>query len=179
MLFRSKKVDVDSLTGEYAFVVDFNHDLMLSVKQEGVAFTSQYVSTKDTTNFSPKKKDIQLSTLEVGGQYTINDILFAYNSDQINDTIKVVLNEFAEYLMINPKLRLSLQGHTDDIGSSESNMTLSTSRAKTVYDYLVARGIEKNRLAFQGMGETKPIAPNTTEEGRAKNRRTVFVVTQK
>ncbi len=174
-----KKIDVDSVTGEYAFVGDFNHDLMLSVKQEGVAFSSQYVSTKDTSNFSPKKKDIQLSTLEVGGQYTINDILFDYNSDRINDTIKVVLNEFAEYLMINPKLRLSLQGHTDDIGSAESNMTLSTSRAKTVYDYLVSRGIEKNRLAYQGLGETKPIASNATEEGRAKNRRTVFVVTQK
>jgi outer membrane protein OmpA-like peptidoglycan-associated protein/tetratricopeptide (TPR) repeat protein len=173
------RIDIDSLTGEYAFMVNFDHDLMLSVKKEGFAFQSQYVSQKDTANVSLQRKEIQLSQLEVGGQYTINDILFASNSDQLNDTIKVVLNEFAEYLVLNPTMKLSLQGHTDDIGSPESNMLLSESRAKTVSDYLLSRGIDKSRLTYQGFGETRPIASNATEEGRAKNRRTVFVVTQK
>lgn len=173
------KIDVDSVSGEYAFVVNFEHDLILSVKKEGYAFESQYVSTKDTANYQPKKKDIQLNSLEVGGQYTINDILFASNSYDINDTIKAVLNEFADYLKLNPKLRLALQGHTDNVGSPAANLVLSENRAKTVYDYLVSRSIDKGRLSFKGYGETKPIAPNTTEEGRAKNRRTVFVVNQK
>ena len=173
------RIDVDSVTGEYAFMVNFDHDLMLSVKKEGFAFQSQYVSQKDTANESLQQKVIDLSPLEVGGQYTINDILFASNSDLLNDTIKVVLNEFAEYLMINPKMKLSLQGHTDDIGSPEANMLLSESRAKAVNDYLLSRGIDKERLTYKGFGETRPIASNSTEEGRAKNRRTVFVVTQK
>ena len=173
------RIDVDSVTGEYAFVVNFDHDLMLSVKKEGFDFQSQYVSTKDTNNLQLQKKEIKLNSLEVGGQYTINDILFSSNSDVINDTIKVVLNEFAEYLVINPKLKLSLQGHTDNIGSPTANMLLSESRAKTVRDYLLSRGIDNDRLAYKGFGESKPIASNATEEGRAKNRRTVFVVTQK
>jgi outer membrane protein OmpA-like peptidoglycan-associated protein len=172
-------VDVDSTTGEYAFIVDFDHDLMVSVKKEGLDFHSQYVSTKDTSNNSVKKKEIDLKPLEVGGQYTINDILFATNSDRINDTIKVVLNEFADYLNLNPKLKLSLQGHTDDVGSSTDNMVLSENRAKAVFDYLLQRGIVKDRLTYKGFGESQPIASNTTEAGRALNRRTVFVVTQK
>jgi outer membrane protein OmpA-like peptidoglycan-associated protein len=172
------KVEVDSVTGEYAFVVNFDHDLMLSVKKEDYAFSSDYVSTADSANEIVKNKSIRLEHLVVGGQYTINDILFASNSFELNDTIKIVLNEFAEYLSINPKLKLSLQGHTDNIGSPAANMTLSQNRAKTVFDYLVSHGIDKERLTYQGYGETKPIASNTTEDGRSKNRRTVFVVAQ-
>ncbi|MFM8432411.1 MAG: OmpA family protein, partial [Bacteroidota bacterium] len=173
------KIDVDSVTGEYAFVVGLEHDLMLSVKQKGFAFTSQYVSSADSSNTKPKNLDIELNELEVGGQYTINDILFASNSFQINDTIKVVLNEFADYLAMNNGMKLVLQGHTDDIGSTEDNMVLSKNRAKAVSDYLISHGVAKERLSSEGFGESKPIASNSTEEGRAKNRRTVFVVSHK
>ncbi|MFM2206719.1 MAG: hypothetical protein RL213_694 [Bacteroidota bacterium] len=173
------KIDVDSTTGEYAFIVDFEHDLMVSVKKEGYDFHSQYVSTKDTSNQSVRSKEIGLNSLEVGGQYTINDILFATNSDRINDTIKVVLNEFAEYLKLNKGIRLALEGHTDNTGSPASNMILSEGRAKAVYDYLLSRDIDRSRLTFRGFGETRPIASNANEEGRARNRRTVFTVTQK
>lgn len=173
------KIDVDSVNGEYAFIVNFNHDLLVSVKKEGYAFESQYISTKDSTNYEPKKVDLELKKLEVGGQYTLNDILFATNSFDINDTIKTVLNEFSEYLKENPHLHVALQGHTDNKGDPGSNMILSENRAKTVSDYLLSLSIDKSRITFKGFGETKPIASNVSEEGRAKNRRTVFVVTSK
>jgi outer membrane protein OmpA-like peptidoglycan-associated protein len=173
------KIDVDSVTGEYAFIVNMDHDLLVSIKKEGYAFESQYVSAKDTNNLEVKKVDMELKKLEVGGQYTINDILFATNSYDINDTIKTVLTEFSKYLEENPKLIVALQGHTDNIGDHESNMTLSENRAKAVADYLASLGISRSRISYKGFGETKPIADNKTEEGRAKNRRTVFVVTSK
>ena len=173
------KIEVDSVNGEYAFIVNFNHDLLVSVKKEGYAFESQYISTKDSTNYEPKKVDLELKKLEVGGQYTLNDILFATNSFDINDTIKTVLNEFSEYLKENPHLHVALQGHTDNKGDPGSNMILSENRAKTVSDYLLSLSIDKSRITFKGFGETKPIASNVSEEGRAKNRRTVFVVTSK
>ncbi|HNP99222.1 MAG TPA: OmpA family protein, partial [Bacteroidia bacterium] len=173
------KIDVDSVTGEYAFVVNFDHDLLLSVKKEGYAFESQYISTRDTINEEPVKRDIELKKLEVGGQYTINDILFNTNSTDLNDTIKTVLDEFSDYMKLNPKLRVSLHGHTDNIGNPNDNMTLSENRAKAVFDYLVSRGIDKARMTYKGFGETKPIASNATESGKARNRRTVFVVTSK
>ena len=174
-----QKIDVDSVTGEYAFVVNFDHDLLLSVKKEGYAFESQYISTRDTENLQPVKRDIELKKLEVGGQYTINDILFSTNSYELNDTIKTVLDEFSEYMKLNPKLRVALHGHTDNIGNPQDNMALSENRAKAVFDYLVSRGIDKGRMSFKGFGETKPITSNATEAGKARNRRTVFVVTSK
>ncbi len=173
------KIDVDSVTGEYAFLVNFDNDLIVSVKKEGYAFESQYVSVKDEENLKPVIQDIEMKKLEVGGQYTLNDILFATNSFQINDTIKSVLAEFADYLTSNPKLRVALHGHTDNVGNPADNRILSENRAKTVYDFLVSQGISTSRLSYKGFGETMPIAANSTEEGRAKNRRTVFVVTSK
>ncbi|HRH67686.1 MAG TPA: OmpA family protein [Bacteroidia bacterium] len=173
------KIDVDSVTGEYAFVVNFEHDLLLSVKKEGYAFESQYISSRDTENLQPVKRDIELKKLEVGEQYTINDILFSTNSFELNDTIKTVLDEFSDYMKLNPKLRVALHGHTDNIGNPNDNMALSENRAKAVYDYLVSRGIDKGRMSYKGFGETKPIASNTSEGGKARNRRTVFVVNSK
>ncbi len=173
------QVDVDSVTGEYAFVVDFKEDLLVSIKKEGYAFQSQYVSAKDTTNFEPKKVDIELKKLEVGKTYEINDILFATNSYEVNDTIKTVLDEFIEYLKVNPKLIVAIQGHTDNIGKPADNMILSQNRAKAVADYLVSHAISPSRISHKGFGETVPVAGNDLEKGRAKNRRTVFVVTSK
>jgi outer membrane protein OmpA-like peptidoglycan-associated protein len=172
-------IDVDSVTGEYAFVVDFTNDLILSVKKEGYAFESKYISKNDTTNLQPKIVDMDMKRLEVGAQYTINDILFSTNSFEINDTIKAVLDEFIDYLKQNPGLRVALQGHTDNVGNPQANMVLSENRAKAVFNYLTSHSISNARITYKGYGETKPIADNNTEEGRAKNRRTVFVVTSK
>jgi outer membrane protein OmpA-like peptidoglycan-associated protein/tetratricopeptide (TPR) repeat protein len=173
------KIQVDSVSGEYAFVVDFKNDLLLTVKKEGYAFESKYVAASDTVNTEPVKQDITIQKIEVGKQYTINDIRFATNSVDINDTIKHVLEAFVEYLGSNPKLRVALQGHTDNVGSEQDNLLLSENRAKSIYDYLVTKGVSKARLSFKGYGASKPIASNDTEEGRAQNRRTVFVVTAK
>ena len=168
--------DVDSVSGEYAFVVPFKNDLIVSVKKEGYAFESEYISSKDTSNNEVRKINFELKKLKVGEQYTINDILFSTNSYHINDTIKTVLNEFADYLKRNPHLHVDLQGHTDNIGNPEANKVLSDNRAKAVAEYLISLGTERNRISYKGFGETRPIAKNDTEEGRAKNRRTVFVV---
>jgi len=74
---------------------------------------------------------------------------------------------------------VSIQGHTDNVGDPKKNLTLSTNRAQAVNNYLILEGIAPNRLEFKGFGETKPVETNKTEEGRAKNRRTTFVILSK
>ena len=74
---------------------------------------------------------------------------------------------------------MEIQGHTDSSGDSENNMLLSESRAKSVVDYLVAKGIESSRLKHSGYGDTVPIASNETEEGRQLNRRTTIKIIEK
>ena len=75
----------------------------------------------------------------------------------------------------NPELKFSVEGHTDNTGNPTGNQTLSEARAKAIVDKLVELGIAPDRLSAVGKGQTSPIADNTTDEGRAKNRRVEFV----
>jgi outer membrane protein OmpA-like peptidoglycan-associated protein len=77
----------------------------------------------------------------------------------------------------NPTLKIEIQGHTDNTGTDEKNKALSENRAKSVYQYLIDKGVSAGRLSYKGYASSKPIGPNNTESGRAKNRRTEFVVT--
>jgi outer membrane protein OmpA-like peptidoglycan-associated protein/YHS domain-containing protein len=174
-----RKIPVDSVTGQYAFVTDFKNDLLLTFKKDGYAFEDQYISAEDTSEPVITKRDIMIQKIELGKQYTINDVRFATNSYEINNTINSIMDAFAEYLNANPRFHVVLQGHTDNVGSDQDNVILSENRAKTIYNYLIAKGIGKSRLSYKGYGASKPIADNSTEEGRARNRRTVFVVTAK
>lgn len=72
----------------------------------------------------------------------------------------------------NPDIKIEIQGHTDNVGTREHNMKLSENRAKAVYEYLVSRGIDKNRMTYKGYADLYPIDTNDTPEGRARNRRT-------
>ena len=79
----------------------------------------------------------------------------------------------------NAAVKVSIQGHTDNIGDPALNMTLSKDRAKNVKQFLIEQGIQANRLDSKGFGMSKPLAKNTSEAGRAKNRRTEFVIITK
>ena len=81
------------------------------------------------------------------------------------------LNKLYDLLNSNPKISIEISGHTDNTGNPQKNKTLSENRAKSVYNFLVQKGINPARLKFAGYGDTKPVAPNTTEEGKQLNRR--------
>jgi outer membrane protein OmpA-like peptidoglycan-associated protein len=76
-------------------------------------------------------------------------------------------------------LIVELQGHTDNIGYSEDNLLLSEKRSKAVYDFLINSGVDSIQVSYKGMGDKYPIASNTSQIGRSKNRRTIFIVIDK
>ena len=84
------------------------------------------------------------------------------------------LDRLLRFLNENKGVKVQIAAHTDDQGSDPYNQRLSENRAKAVLDYLVTKGIEKNRLKSVGFGEKQPIASNENEEGRAQNRRVEF-----
>ncbi|MFZ4058387.1 MAG: OmpA family protein [Ferruginibacter sp.] len=86
-----------------------------------------------------------------------------------------IIDQIVEMLKQNPQLNISIEGHTDNLGTAPSNQTLSESRAKSVMNALLSKGIPTNRLKSKGWGQTKPIADNNSESGRAKNRRVEIV----
>lgn len=87
-----------------------------------------------------------------------------------------ILNTIADALNLNPEYLIEVQGHTDNVGKPEANLTLSDKRAKAVMDYLISKGVNATRLTSHGYGDTVPVASNKTSKGRALNRRVQFVV---
>jgi len=88
----------------------------------------------------------------------------------------VELNELVKLLNENPSLKIEISGHTDNMGKPADNLLLSNNRAKAVVNYLISKNIGAARLTAKGYGETKPVADNKTEEGKARNRRTEMKV---
>jgi len=123
--------------------------------------------------------DIKLEELDVGESIVVPNIYFEFNQAYLRrESIKTLDNIVAQ-LKRNPRIKLEIQGHTDNIGTKEYNQKLSEKRADAVMEYLIKNGISPERLRTRGFGETKPLASNNTEEGRSKNRRTEFLILQK
>jgi OmpA-OmpF porin, OOP family len=92
---------------------------------------------------------------------------------------EVVLDQLKLFLDQNKQVtKLRIEGHTDNVGNDADNQTLSGQRALTIKTYLVGKGIARERLIAVGFGETKPIADNSTEEGKAQNRRSEFKIAE-
>jgi OOP family OmpA-OmpF porin len=120
--------------------------------------------------FKPKKKPVQQILKEA-----FNNLDFEFNKAIIKDSSFNSLNELSEVLN-QTNWNLILSGHTDNVGSEEFNLKLSTKRAEAVKDYLINKGIAAERITAKGFGETMPIAPNDTEQNRALNRRVEFFI---
>lgn len=99
------------------------------------------------------------------------NILFASNSSDVSASIYPTLDSIGDVLKEYDKTVVEVYGHTDSQGSESYNLALSQRRAESVAAYLINRGIKSERFAINGYGEAQPIADNTSEEGRAKNRR--------
>ncbi|MBN2494281.1 MAG: OmpA family protein [Deltaproteobacteria bacterium] len=116
-----------------------------------------------------------LDALNRDGFIALHGILFDTAKDSIKPESEPLLAEIVSLLKSNASLRLSVEGHTDNVGQAKANRSLSQRRADRVKKYLVDKGISAKRLATKGWGDTKPIADNRTEDGRAKNRRVELV----
>ena len=102
---------------------------------------------------------------------TMSNLRFVVNSDKLNADIRERLDEVARFFKNQPDVVMDVYGHTDAQGSEAFNLKLSKGRAASVRAYLIGQGIAAERLTSDGFGESKPIADNATEEGRARNRR--------
>lgn len=112
---------------------------------------------------------------EIKQTFVLSGVNFKTASAELLEESYYVLEQVFNSLEAYPDVRVEIGGHTDDQGSNDYNLALSYDRAKSVVAYLVTRGLSKDRLTARGYGEERPIAPNTTAEGRAKNRRVEVV----
>lgn len=108
------------------------------------------------------------------------DVLFPLNSSYLTDNAKAELDKLANLLADDAGSSLVIEGHTDATGTEEYNLWLSERRAESVKNYLVSKGLSEGKVSIHGYGQSKPVAPNNTKEGRQKNRRVeITIVGQK
>lgn len=101
----------------------------------------------------------------------VSDILFEFDKWVIKQSIVPELDRWVEFFQNNPQVTAEIYGHADSTGPSTYNQNLSIKRAEAVVNYLVGKGVDPKRFTAKGFGESQPAAPNTTSEGRQKNRR--------
>ena len=136
----------------------------------------------DSLVFMPKDSslltcEVAMNILKNDAKLHIQNILFGYNSADFTDESFLELDRVVELLEQNPNLTIELSAHTDDRGADAYNERLSLLRANAAMDYIVRKGIARNRITAVGYGKRMPLVPNTSEENRAKNRRVEFKVT--
>ena len=160
----------------------------LSETKDSVESASDYflkLTTVDKAgNIGATKKnklqiDILVIVTERGLKMRISNIEFALGSHKLKRKGRKILNRVKELLDKYKRYDVIIEGHTDDIGKDEYNLKLSERRAKSVLNYMVKRGIEKQRLQFFGMGETVPLYENSNNENRRRNRRVEFLLIKK
>jgi len=166
-------------TGKYLILLPSGKDYGIAVKAKDHLFYSSNVIIPKDEGYNEIVKDVYLKPISVGSKVVLANIFFASGKSALKNESKTELENLIKLMNDSPKLKLEISGHTDNTGSKSVNQRLSKARAKAVVDYLVKHGISSDRLTYKGMGSSEPVADNSTEEGRQKNRRTEFKVIAK
>lgn len=154
----------------------------------GAVYTIQLKTMNDTTEYStidvPALQPGQFFTkpflveieYEAPRTFTLNNVHFDTGKPSLRPDSFRELDEIADYMKLKGEEKYEIAGHTDNVGKDEDNKKLSQSRAESVRNYLVKKGIDIKRLRAVGYGATQPVADNETPEGRQRNRRTEVVI---
>ena len=174
------KTASDQANGEFLMCLPLGNEYAFNVSKSGYLFYSENFALKEASDANnPFYLDIALEAIEIGNTTVLRNIFFDTGKFELLETSKTELGKLVDFMEKNPKVKIEIGGHTDNVGSAELNRELSHNRAKSVYNYLINSGVEAGRLNYQGYGFSVPVAPNDSDEGRAQNRRTEFKVVSK
>lgn len=164
------------VTGEYKIVLPAGYKYGFLAVAEGFVSINENLDLKNTYKYYEVKKDLYLVPIEHGQSIRLNNIFFEFAKYDLLEDSYSELNRVVEFMQKNPSIKIQIAGHTDNVGTKTFNNLLSERRAKAVAEYLISKGIEKNRIKTIGFGMEKPIASNDTDEGRQLNRRVEFTI---
>ena len=180
--------EADPETGEFMVSLPVNRDYALNVSYPGYNFFSQNFNMTNPNNLEAVHMDVPMSPLTDSKPTILKNVFFDLAKATLRPESGVELNKLVEFLLENPTIHIELGGHTDTRGDANDNMVLSTNRAKSVYDYIVSRGISAERLKYKGYGETVNIntdnmiskldSEKEKEAAHQENRRTEYKIIQ-
>jgi OmpA-OmpF porin, OOP family len=160
--------------GKYQIALPYGKVYGFLAQKSDYYAIGESIDLSNASEMKSIKKDLYLTPIRKGVNIRLNNIFFEYDKADLKQTSFVELDRLVKLLKDNPSWSIEIGGHTDDSGSDSYNKTLSQKRASSVRDYLISKGISANRLMAKGYGEEQPIGDNTTESGKAQNRRVEF-----
>ncbi|OJY91352.1 MAG: flagellar motor protein MotB [Sphingobacteriales bacterium 44-15] len=163
-------------SGDYLITLPLGKDYAFNVNRKGYLFYSRNFPFRTAPVDSTYTINIGLQPVEANASVVLNNIFFDVNQYELKTESISELDKVVELLNDNPGVKILISGHTDNKGKATDNLKLSENRAKSVVNYLIAKGIEVSRLQYKGFGSTRAVADNATEEGRAQNRRTELTI---
>ncbi|MEN9489518.1 MAG: hypothetical protein RL494_1783 [Bacteroidota bacterium] len=173
---RMGEVNSNPSTGAYQIMLPKGKNYGIYASSDGFYSVNENIETKDLSNFKTVEKNILLFPVEKGETIRLNNIFFDFGKATLRKESYPELERVIALLEKNQKLKIEIQGHTDNVGDDNSNLILSENRAKAVKEYILKNGIKENQIASKGFGESKPIVPNTTDANRQENRRVDFLI---
>lgn len=165
--------------GEFLVTLTANHNYLVNVSKNGYIFYSDNFSLKNSVADynKPYQLEIPLQPIDTGYTVELKNVFFDVNKWDLKPESKAELEKIIGFLKSNSALKVEFSGHTDNSGDKNFNKTLSTNRAKAVYDYIILNGgIDAKRLSYKGYADTKPKVANDSPEHKAMNRRTEMKV---
>jgi outer membrane protein OmpA-like peptidoglycan-associated protein/Tol biopolymer transport system component len=176
---RNERIAVNpemGVDGKYTLKVRQGDEYDLEIKiPKGYAFFGDN-TLNGKKNTEKNKLKVGLMPIRPNTKLELYNITFESGASELNENCTKELNRILGFLMANPNLKLEIAAHTDNKSTASFNLILSRKRAKSVYEYLIEKSIEPNRLVAKGYGLEKPIADNDTPENMAKNRRFELIV---
>jgi outer membrane protein OmpA-like peptidoglycan-associated protein len=170
----------DKQTGEFMVSLPTGSSYALNVSAPGYLFFSEnYTLGNDLKPTDQFKVNIELKPINTGENSVLKNVFFESGSALLKRESTSELDKLVEFLNLNKTVTAEIGGHIDNVGNDQANVLLSEERSQSVVNYLVGKGVNAARLKSKGYGETKPVADNSTEEGRKLNRRTEFTVISK
>jgi len=166
----------DAVSGQFLVPLALNNEYALNVSKDGYMFYSEHYNLQQDSSMKPMELNIPLQPIEAGGTVVLENVFFDTDKFQLKNESRVELQRLIEFMNFNKEVKIQISGHTDNTGDKQKNITLSDNRAKAVTEYLISKGIAKERLTYKGYGDSKPLAPNDSEKNKAMNRRTEFMI---
>jgi len=174
------KLKSKPLSGEFFITLPLGNKYAYFARKSGYVSQSQSIDLTKEKNYSVKKIEITLVSIQTakrtGQEIVLGNILFESDKSLLDKRSFPELDRLIQILKQNPEIKIEIQGHTSTGRIEDFNLKLSQERADAVANYLLEKGIEKERIQAKGYGSSKPIAPNTTEANKAKNRRVSFKI---
>lgn len=169
-------VKSDEQNGDYTLVLNEGKEYALYCSRKGYLFKSLSFNYTNKKSFDNMVLDIELEPIKKGAHITLNNLFFESGKYELQEKSLTELNKLVDFMFANPSIKVEISGHTDNVGNAESNLKLSSQRAKSVFDYLTKNGIYEKAIVCKGYGSTKPIAENNSEENKQLNRRIEFTI---